>query len=339
MKKTVKMIGMAFLLGAFAFVGSSCKKNNSDTTSIKVTMPGVEVVNNEDDRAYIDFNTAGNPMIWSKDDEVMFYNLNTDYTKSVRNVFTIHEGIGSTSGYFVGGVMGEAMDLGFYGFYPASKVVHHPLQEGNSQTFDVPGTQNYVENQMDPTSLVMACQGQAPVDGFNLHQIFGFANIKLRGDRIVKSVVITDRKSNLNGNITLDLPYITDGNAEVLNNRCNELANSSTTYETVWGHIEDMLRDMNYSSVPAETDGKSMKLDCGEGVQLDPTNYTNFVITLRPGALHQGFTITVNYTEGEPDVITKYNPDAEDYAYANGDGTRPRIFCVKPGTVRNYKAN
>ena len=43
MKKTFKMIGMACLVGAFAFAGSSCKKNDTDTTSsFKVSLPAVE---------------------------------------------------------------------------------------------------------------------------------------------------------------------------------------------------------------------------------------------------------------------------------------------------------
>ena len=43
MKKTIKMIGMACLVGALAFVGSSCKKNNTDnTSSIKLGLPTLE---------------------------------------------------------------------------------------------------------------------------------------------------------------------------------------------------------------------------------------------------------------------------------------------------------
>ena len=340
MKKTVKMIGMALLLGAFAFVGSSCKKNNTDNTSLKVRMPGVEVVNDEGDRAYIDYNAEGNPMIWSKNDQIMFYNLNSTYTKSIRNVYTIYDGIGSTDGYFNGGVMGEAMDLGFYGFYPASKVVNHPIGIRNSQTFDVPATQNYVENQMDPTSLVMACKGQAPVDGFNMEHIFGFANIRLKGTRTVQSVVIEDAKFNLNGNITIDIPAV---NGPVLNGLCQNLADYTADYAQTWGLINALLygggdyQPLNYTSEPGD---KTMTLDCGEGVQLNPTTPTNFVFTLRPGALHQGFTITVNYTEGEPDVITKYCPGTPAYQQAFGNNAaRPRGWCVLPGYLRNFSAN
>ncbi len=338
MKKTVKMIGMACLLGAFAFLGSSCKKNNNDTTSIKVNMPVVTVTNNEDSKAYIDY-SDGNKMKWSKDDQIMFYNLNSDYRRSIRNVYTLYSGIDETTAVFNGGVMGEAQGtaaegLGFQAFYPAEKVVNHNLGPRNSQTFDVPASQNYNEDCMDPTSLVMAARGYAPTEDFNLQHIFGFANLRLKGTKSVERIVITDNKFNLNGNITIDLPAV---NSTLLSNSVGELADYTCTYEDAWGRIDVLLHgegSLNYTSEPGD---KTMTLECG-GVQLNADTYTNFIVSLRPGALHQGFQVTVYYTDTTSETFNKYNPDHADYAF-NGRAQYPRIFCVKPGNLRNYNVN
>jgi hypothetical protein len=340
MKKTVKMIGMACLLGAFAFLGSSCKKNNNDTTSVKMTMPVVTVTNIDDSKAYIDY-SDGNKMKWNADDQIMYYNLAPVYTKSVRNVFTLYQGIDEYQGYFSGGVMGASLaegnpNLGFYAFYPASKVEAYELGPNNSQEFEVPASQNYNEDCMDPTSLVMAAKGFAPNEGGNFKHIFGFANLRLKGTRKVERIIITDNKFNLNGNITIDLPAV---NSDALSTAVNDLADNTKDYTTTWNTIEGLLHgegSMNYTSDPGD---KTMTLECG-GIQLKSDQYTNFIVSLRPGALHQGFTVTVEYTSGTPasETFYKYNPDNAGYAF----GTRlqyPRGFCVKPGNLMNYNVN
>ena len=339
MKKTVKMIGMACLVGAFAFAGSSCKKNNNNNTSINVNMPRVEVSSVDGDRAYIDY-FDGNIMKWSEDDQVMFYNLNSDYTKSVRNIYTIYDGVGTTGGYFNGGNMGAAQNVGYYAFYPASMVVNHNIGSGNSQTFEVPASQNYNVNSMDPTSLVMAVKGFAPTEDFNLKHIFGFVNLRLKGTKCVDKIIITDNAFNLNGNITLDIPSITSTTAGTLETICDGLADYNVDYEMVWAQFNQMLTDMNYTSEPGD---KTMTLDCSGvyGVDLYPDNYTNFIFTLRPGALHQGFRVKVEYTDGSSDIFDKYNYGTQAYedVFGSEQSDFPRGFCVKPGYLMNYNVN
>jgi hypothetical protein len=342
MKKTFRMIGMVCLLGAFAFAGSSCKKEKTEVTSFRVSLPAVEEASVDEDRAYIDYND-GNQMKWYRDDQIAFYNLAEDYTHSVRNVYDLTSGANTLDGYFTGDVMGELNEGfdGYYAFYPASKVVNHPIGPRNSQTFDVPNKQvlqpvpGQTTTFMDPTSLVMAVKGTEIMDHFNMNHIFGFAGLKLKGDRAVDKIVVEDIEFPLSGTVTLDLPYITYENAFVLDRRCEELSLYQADYDVVIGQIQGMCNDMHYS---AHSTGNTMTLECG-GVQLNPNDYTRFIVTLRPGALHKGFKVTVYYTEGEPDVINKFNPDVPaEYGYNNQE-RYPRRFCIRPGRTMNYTLN
>lgn len=339
MKKTFKMIGMACLLGAFAFAGSSCKKNNNDTTSIKVNIAPIEETNIDGDRAYIDY--AGDRLMkWSKDDQLMFYNLNSDYTKSIRNIYTIYNGVGATQGNFNGGNMGEAQDQGFFAFYPASKVEAYPIGPRNSQTFEVPEEQTYNEGTMDATSLVMAVKGYAPTESFNFQHVFGFVNLKLKGTQKVEWISITDNALNLSGNITIDLPAV---NSTTLQGLVNICADYTATWESYMAALNGYLHDedgggLNYNSEPT---GKTIKLVCEEPVQLT-NDYTNFYITLRPGCLGKGFVVTVKYQgESEPVVYNKFNPEVTgEGGWAYGAYSQyPRAFCIKPGTAMNCKVN
>ncbi len=334
MKKTIKMIGMACLVGALAFAGSSCKKNNTDTTSIRVIMPSVEETTIDGERAYIDF--SNNRIKWSKGDQIMFYNLAENPEHSVRNVYTLYSGANNYDANFSGDVMGELNEGfdGYYGFYPASKVENHELGPRNSQTFDVPAIQNYNAGNVDPTSLVLAVKGADIMTHFTMDHIFGFADLKLKGTKAVDRIVISDNEFPLSGNVTLDIPYIDYSTAIILKNRCRELADYRTNYATVWAHIDEMTDAMNYS---AEGGGRDMTLECG-GVQLNSDTYTNFILTLRPGALHHGFSVTVYYADETSETFNKFNPDSDAWGFANNQAC-PRAFCVIPGVITHFSLN
>lgn len=329
MNKSIKMVGMACMLGAFAFMGSSCKKNETGASDFKANMPVVKVVSIDDDsRAYIDY-FDGNKMKWSDKDEVMVYNINNaDYTASEAYVYTLSRGAGTTEGYFNGTAFGPKQD-DYYCFYPASKVKNHPLEYGNSQIFDVPASQNYTANSMDPTSLVMACKGDNIVTGrFNMEHIFGFINLRIKGTGTVKSIVVTDKAFNLNGNIRADIPGI---NSTTLSDLIDDCADYTVPFEDYMLALTTYLQGVNYSS---DLGDKTMTLDCGSGVSLS-NNWTNFIITLRPGALSKGFNVRINFADGTHRDITKFDPDSIDFCVA-GNPMYPRGFCVKPGYLTNY---
>lgn len=352
MKKTFKMIGMACLLGAFAFVGSSCKKNNTDTTSFKVNLPSVEETTIGEDRAYIDW-ADGRYMKWSREDKVMFYNLNgSDYTKSIRNVYSLYEGAGETHAHFSGGVMGDEQDPGYFAFYPAEKVENYPIGPRNSQTFDVPAVQHYNKGTMDATSLVMAAKEWAPTDDVTFKHIFGFIKVRIQADadknwNKVEWISVTDKTFNLTGDVTIDLPGVDSEELDRLINLCYNRPDLDF-YSVYMAQLNSYLSSINYH---ANGTGKTITLICDEPVQLgpDPNNpenpYTDFFITLRPGALATGFTVTVKF-EGvaEPHVFTQFDPDATDWAYgtymyAPNVPRYPRQFTIKPGYSMGTRVN
>ena len=326
MKKTVKMIGMACLLGAFAFAGSSCKKNN-ETTSVQVSMPVVAETTVDAEKAYIDY-YDDMQMKWSAGDEIMVYNLNSDYTQSEAEVYTLASGANTTVGNFHGDkAMSAEMDAGYYVFYPASKVVNYPLGPNNTQTFEVPAEQTYNGETMDPTSLVMACK---PTTGtfneFNLDHIFGFIDVRLKGNtKSVQSVELTDNAFNLTGNVSLELPLVNRDNLLALQAACT---NSTVTWEAYQATMISTLQAMGYTSEPT---GKSITLNCG-GVQLKASEYTHFIFSLRPGCLAKGFVVKVTYTDGTSEVVNKFNPESAAWHYASSPQF-PRGFSIMPGTI------
>lgn len=328
MKKVVRMFGMACLMGVFAFCGSSCKKNEQKVSSVSINMPAVEESFIETEKAYIDY-SDGNKMKWSEGDQVVVYNLMNDYTQSEKVVYTLSNGAGTTAANFVSeGEVSETTEEGFFVFYPASKVENHPLGARNSQTFDVPATQTYTAGSMDPTSLVMACKVNDPHAGFNMKHIFGFANIRMKGTQTVKSVKIIDNTFNLNGNITADIPGVDETQLSTLISEC---AGASTTaaFDTYMSNLRAYLQTVNYTSEPGD---KTMTLVCPtEGVTLNTSSWTHFIITLRPGALAKGFTIEIELANGDTKTITKY--------VANTANFTTNQFCIQPGRLINFNIN
>ena len=340
MKKTVKMIGMACLLGAFAFVCSSCKKDNTGTVSIKVNLGAVQDNSSEGNKAYIDFGD-NMKMKWSEDDQIVIYNLNQDYTRSVRNTFTLSNGAGTTQGEFSGYDVGNLNGGfgGYYGFYPASMVVNHPIGPRNSQTFEVPAEQHYHAGTVDPTSLVMAVKdGNMMTQGFTMKHVFGIATLKVLGTRKVEWISITDNELYLSGKFTLDIPGI---DTTICNSLLDLCADANAPWEQYWATLQGYLgTTLNYSC-DSTSGSRTIKLICDEPVQLSYPNWTEFHIALRPGALAKGFVVSIKYEDQDHAIdYNKFNPNSGEFSHAFGDYPQcPRIFCIKPGVRTNFKVN
>lgn len=326
------MIGMACMIGALAFFGTSCKKNN-ETKNVQASLPVVETASVNDSRAYIDY-FDGNKMKWSAGDQIMVYNMNeADYTQTEAIVYGISSGIGSTVANFYSADQAFGpKQTAYYCFYPASKVMNHELTEGNHQIFDVPATQNYNVDCMDPTSLVMACKGDGIVNGnFMLQHIFGFINLRLKGTGTVTSIDVIDNQFHLSGNVEADIPGI---NAGTLSNLVAKCSDYTQDFDAYMGELRTYLQSINYASAP--NSDKKMTLECGS-VALNSGDFTNFIVSLRPGALCQGFQVVVHFSDREDLVVNKYNPNAAEWAFSAPEYAQyPRGFCVKPGFLMNY---
>ena len=320
MKKLTKTIGLMCMAAMVAFTASSCKKSTEENAEFEVGLSQVEGFATGD-RAYIDI--ANNcALTWNEGDQIMVYNLAKDYTKSVARVFTaVPNSEGLTRTRFKGRPVGAKKDIGYFYFYPSDKA-SGTLQEDNRETFTVDNRQEYNESlHIDKDALVMACTVNSISDSFTMDHIFGVLNLRLTSNtgKRVKNIVVTDRIFNLTGTMSLKIPGV---DSEKLQEFVDHIYNGDTGYES---QLDKYLKeDLGYES---HGDGKTITLDCSKcdnnlGVLLGAdTKY--FFIPLRPGALHKGFDIVINYMDNTHSDI--HSPESE----------TSHFYCIRPRYFTN----
>lgn len=322
MKRMNRFFSTMCLAGAVAFLVSSCNKND-EKVKMTVGLPTFEVSDpepGENERVYLDF--TANKFKWNANDQIMVYNL--DATNGENTVKAIHSTDASAEGQtlatFTGDDLGAKKDHYFI-FYPVSKIVNGAanLDAGNYETFNVPAEQTYTTIKgnptVDPNSLAAACEVDALNNQFSLKHIFGICGLRLKGNtRTVSSIVLHDNAMALSGNVTMKLHEVRMGKFQQLleNYTIDANGNFNESFVEDWNNYR---MELGYS---AEAEGNDLTLNCGDGVQLQVANPTTFYFVVRPGAFIKGFTITVNYTEGEPDVITQYAAPKDSYKMRPG---------------------
>lgn len=318
MKKFVKVIGAMCMAAVVACTASSCKKAEQEGSEFEVGLSQLDGFNS-DERAYIDV-FAGSQLKWNEGDQIMVYNLATDYTQSVAHVFTANTGAeGQTRIPFSGSPVGAKKDIGYFYFYPAAKA-SGSLLEDNRETFTVSSTQTYNPRTfIDNNSLVMACTVNAIPDNFTMQHIFGILNIKVTKATAarVKNIVVTDNVFNLAGTMSLKLPEV---NSTTLSTLMSQCVNNDPGYAQA---LSNYLQDLGYES---NGSSHSITLDCSkcdnnQGVLVNSTK-KYFFVSLRPGALYRGFTVTINYMDEnlEPTIL---NYDASN------------SYCIQPARFTN----
>lgn len=311
------------LIAMVALVAVSCKKKEEE--SAKFTMnfgetSGFQAGPSFDgSKAYFD-PTDGYKFKWNAGDQVVIYNLASDYTQSNSEIFTA-----ATDGarvVFEGSPIGSRKDIGYFVFYNADKA-HQDLKEFNTETFEVGRTQTYDPTcYADPHALVAACTTEESADGhasaFTVNHIFGYLNVAV-GATVegvqVDSIVVNDAMWNLTGELDLKLPEV---DAQKFTRLMNMLENNNEQYAT---ELADYLKDLGYFA--HGTQSKSIKLDCG-GQPLTKGVYQYFFISLRPGALYKGFTVDVYYSN---------NPAGNHKTFTIPAGTQ---WLIKPGFFTNF---
>jgi hypothetical protein len=321
MKRVFKTVCLIAMVGLLAV---SCKKKEEE--SAKFTMnfgetSGFQAGPSFDgSKAYFD-PTDGYKFKWNAGDEVVIYNLASDYTQSNSEIFTA-----ATDGarvVFEGNPIGSRKDIGYFVFYNADKA-HRDLKELNTETFEVKRTQTYDPTcYADPTALVAACTTEESADGhasaFTVNHIFGYLNVAIGGFNTgitVDSIVVTDNKWNLTGQLDLRLPEV---NASQFNTLLNMLENGNDEDAYV-SALNTYLHQLGYNAHGNQS--KSIKLDC-KGVAVPYHAWKYFFISLRPGALYKGFSVDV-------------------YLTGNGDNNHLHIdvdanknWLIKPAYFRN----
>jgi hypothetical protein len=276
-------------------------------------------------KAYLD-PTDGYKFKWNDGDQVMVYNLSSNYEESVAEVFTADEGSeGQAIARFTGEPVGLKKDLGFFVFYNADKATGAPLQAGNKETFTVPATQDYDHDYLiDPSALMMACPLAATqgnhINNFTLQHIFGFLNVAVGGFEsglLVDNIVVTDAEWNLNGQLDLKLPEV---DAQIFTSLMEDLENPAIPEATYMANLHDYLyTQLGYHAHGEQS--KSITLNCyDEEVPYHAWKY--FFISLRPGALYKGFNVTINFKNTGVDPISVDVPAGMQW-------------LIKPGWFRN----
>ena len=318
MKRNNRLFFAICMVSSLALLASSCKKNEENAEAT-INLPHFEEYGDVDGgRLYIDF--SNNTYKWNANDEVMFYNLDAeDGTQTIKSVFTTTASAeGLTSAVFTGDDLGAKKDH-FFVFYPTNKIVNGTaaLDADNYETFSVDGEQTYTlvkgNPTVDPTSLAAACETDN-AKSFMMKHIFGVMRLKLKGVKTVDHLEVVDNSFNLSGNVTMKLHEV---NMTTFSDIMDAYAADYGSHEA---DLAEYLQVLGYSSEPA---GKTMVLNCPNGVQLSENTQTVFYISMRPGALVNGFKVNVYFTDGTHDAIDQYNSFKQSY-------------CIKPGVIKGF---
>ena len=315
MKKTNKLFLTMCVAGSFALLFGSCKKE--DAKEVTVGLPTFE--EEVDARAYVDYGNQ-NQFCWNQGDQIVVYNLDASGSGSEKAIYQTDTEDGRTYATFthVGGDNLSAKKYGYFVFYPADKA-ESALEEGNYQTFTVPGTQTYtIDSAMMPTldhaGMALACDLESVNSAFTLKHIFGALKLKLTGEGSVTKIEVEDARYNLYGTAKMKLHEVTMDQFTTLQN--NFIATNDPDndwgFQTLWASY---LSELGYS---AEGAGKVMTLNCETPVQLKANEPTLFPIGLRPGALKYGFQLRV-YLDGQNEpVVFDYTDSNWNYGIKAG---------------------
>ena len=360
--KTNRIILAVCLVAAFACLFSCAKKEEG--TTINATMNPL-ILDDDDANAkmYIDF-ADGNYQRWNAFDKVVVYNLDfADGNNSVTSVFTAGaEAEGAMTTQFHGPAVGEMKD-GYFFFYPFSMAGHEQLDADNREYFTIPGTQYYTvvrnhENSetttIDPSSFAMACNGEDL--NFTMQNIFGAARLYLYTGgtggavKYVHHIEIEDQRWDLVGDLSMKLPEV---DAARLATMAEDLYNNTDASNA---HFAQELADYVFGPLGYQPNGISntMTLDChnytfegttheGAQVSTNGANRTSFIFGLRPGALTDGFTIRIYFTDHT--MVTLHDWETETYTdpnnptYDQGGYIRDgkKAFTIRPGRIKAIK--
>lgn len=319
---------MAMVALAFA----SCKKNENKALTFVATTEEVVVVNDED-RAYIDPQVANTP-IFEQGEQVVLYNTYEDGNATPHSYYGVYTARATGPRVLFDYQSGPLVDHplkedggAFFGFYPGQRVNNAFLAQGNYGVFDIPNVQTYREINgnavFSERSWAMAGK-RTDISDINDEFYFNFRNImgalclkpRTNGEqKTITSIVFEDKTFHLTGDVHLKIHKIDPDEMLYLFNNYNP---SNTTYLQ---RLNDYKTATGYF-VDGNQMGKTVTLDCGEGVVIDGTGNKPFYIVLRPLAWYAGCVITFNFADGSKAVI---------------DNNLSRTMA--PGMIRNITTN
>jgi hypothetical protein len=308
MKKILRGVCMMAVV-ALAF--TSCNKNNEEK-GIHFTGTTQDIEYNED-RAYA-APGSDKKTYFEKDDQIMVYNLDAvDATNTNYGIYwTNKEGHQVDWNYSSGTVInhGDAATTTLFAFYPAEIVNNARLWEGDNEAmFEITDHQVYRKKGtkviIPKGTWAMASKDEVAANinekNFLFENIMGamYLEMKSASAKTVTSIVYEDNVFDITGRVHLKIHMVDPVTLTSLFNNYDpsntEYVNALTTYIGNAGYFVD--------DAGIALKGKTITLDCGDGVQLKKNKYETFLITLRPLAGLYGFTLTVNFSDGSHAVL------------------------------------
>ena len=290
-KITLMVMGLAV-----ACLLASCKKDNDNSNDNNTPADGKGFI------GYTEWNggnrTHGVPngniiaVNWTEVDEILVANQSGDTL-----TYTLSEGKDSTVGKFESERQtDEFLEPNYAAIYPAKNAegVKNNITvtaDGITATFNLPATQNYLENSFAEKSMPMAAYSENQI--FQFRNVLGGICFPLVGEGMtVTKVVLTSAASN-----------------EALWGTC------TTTISTDGSEPTSTVSN-------AETTKNVITLNCGSGITLgsDPTD---FYIMVPAGTLGTGFTVEA--FNGETSIYSK----TADWSASPVDNFIPRSVIRK----------
>ena len=211
--------------------------------------------------------------------------------------FSLVSGAGTTSGVFAClNYSGFKSSESFQAFYPYDCV---SVNEWGNIIYNVPSKQSYVENNFAPNVAPMAASGKIG-ESLIFTNLFSVLKLQIKGNEKVKEIdVVSMINMKMYGSAILSFPQ--DGVPSIER----------------W-----------------ESGVRSVKLDCGDGVQLNNTDYTDFVIMIPPGN-GQGWSVVIKTEEQN----TYYKSSTKGYDVVAGSVLEMKGFELGTLDVNKYASN
>lgn len=247
------------VLASFAAIAVGCQVEKMD----ELPLVDNSVVYTASTEAYApSTKTAmdGLDVVWSENDYLAVFQGNV-----LADKFVVSDGVGTTSGNFTLDTEGEdytSMDFNLAVYPYADDLMVTPDWDVNVHMLPivVSSVQDYTKDTFADESFPMVAVTNSVDDKeFAFKNVFGAMKLQLTGTKIVKSVVVSG------------------ANSEILAGQFMVL-------------IENGIPSVMPGDYPKYT---SVSVDCGEGVQLNESEATNFYIALPPTTFENGFTVTV----------------------------------------------
>lgn len=261
-------------LAAMVLLVAGCQKPELDGPVMDEStfVASVEVFGSQTKTAM----TSDNQIVWSSGDRVVIFQGRT-----VADEYEIDESCVGKSNATFNPVAGEGNSSAGselpcnVAFYPYADDLSLSGSETSYEVvYSLPSVQHYAADSFSNGAFPMMAVTKTTADHeLQFKNVLGAMKLSLKGTLVVKSIKVEGNNGEkLSGAATL-IAY----------------ANNLNPVITLTGTDES---------------SKSVTLDCSEGVQLNTSTATDFIIALPPVLFHRGFTVTVTDSNAESHTIT-----------------------------------